>query len=434
MSNILINLIISIFTNPITILFIGVTVLYTVLKVLKTNLIYNFIKEKLTELNLKQEESSILALADNKYEFYKQNHPYSEINMNTFIEEVTSDLTINGKNVIDEIKSIKNTPSLCILLGVLGTFVGLTITLASIDKSDIVNSMTMAISSMQIAFATSIVGIICSILVNAYIKHKNCEHLLLQLMLKLENLMTAKSTHNKGEVLDDKLSEIKSCIREITRAISAIERFDKISKDLNDFNDEFITSIGKLGNMLNGSNESIKSFDQSLRKLDKQFNILNLKFVKLFDTYEANNEIYKGVADSIKESTISMKSSSQSQSDVKNYLRDINAGFAIYERNIQDLMTKLISHENKVLLRQQDIKDTETNLNNDIIRLTNTIDEQGKSMVNQLELVFKYIDIYKDAMEISNNTYSTREIPYINTNQTYELDEELDEEEFEYDK
>ena len=35
-------------------------------------------------------------------------------------------------------------------------------------------------------------------------------------------------------------------------------------KDLNDFNDEFISSIEKLAHMLNGSQESIKTFDPEL--------------------------------------------------------------------------------------------------------------------------------------------------------------------------
>lgn len=432
MSAILMNLITSVFTNPITLIFISITIGYSLLKIVKNNIIYNYIKEKLTELNLNQDESTILALANSKYEFYKQAHPYSDINMNTFIEEVTADLSINNRVIIDEIKSIKNTPSLCILLGVLGTFVGLTITLASINKADIVNSMTLAISSMQIAFATSIVGILCSVLINSYLKHRNCEHILLQLMLKLENLMTARSTHSKGEVLDEKLSEIKSCIRDISKAISAIERFDKISRDLNDFNDEFISSIEKLGHMLDGSNESMKSFDQGLRKLDKQFNILNLKFVKLFDTYEANSEVYKGVSQSIQESVDNIKTANKGQLAIKDYLRDINAGFAIYERNIQDLMTKLISHENRVLLRQQNIKESEGELKEDINKLTSTINDQGKQVTNQLNLVFKYIDIYKEAIDINNvqhkNSYLdnllNEEIYEIeNTHQTYDLDE-----------
>ena len=162
--------------------------------------------------------------------------------------------------------------------------------------------------------------------------------------------------------------------------------------------------------MLNGSQESIKTFDQSLRKLDKQFNILNLKFVKLFDTYESNNEIYTGVCESIQESVNNIKDVNKNQSEIKNYLRNINAGFAIYERNIQDLTTKLISNENRILLKQQGMKENEEALKDDITKLTYTIDEQGKSITDQLEVLFKYIDIYKEAIELTPH-------------QTYELDE-----------
>lgn len=445
MGNIILNLFTSVFTNPITLIFIGITIVYSLLNVIKNNNIHSFISEKLRELNLNHEESAILTIANNKYDNYKSMYPYAEINMNTFVEEVISDFSKDNKILIDEIKSIKSSPSLCILLGVLGTFVGLTITLASIDKGDIVNSMTLAISSMQIAFATSIVGIVCSILINSYIKFKNCENVLLQLMLKLENIMTVKSSNDKGEVLDSKLNEIKVCIRDISKAISAIERFDKISKDLHDFNDDFISSIEKLGIMLNGSHDSIKNFDQSVRRLDKQFSVLNLKFVKLFDTYESQSELYNEIVVSIKESSKDIKAVNQSQLTIKDYIRDVNAGFALYERNIQDLMMKLISHENNLLLKQTGMTEAKVNLKEDINKLTKTIDEQANSITNQLDLVFKYIDLYKEAINISktvetadsivDNNYDSEAIYKLdklyeieNTNQTFDLDE-IDEEE-----
>lgn len=460
MGSIISNLFTSIFTNPITLIFIGITIIHSVINVIKNNKIYDFVQEKLKELNLNPEESDIVSIANNKYESYKSTYPYAEINMNTFVEEVISDFSKDNKIIINEIKAVKSSPSLCILLGVLGTFVGLTITLASIDKSDIVNSMTLAIGSMQIAFATSIVGIICSVTINAYIKYKNCESILLQLMLKLENIMTVKSSNDKGEVLDSKLNEIKVCIKDISKAISAIERFDKISKDLHDFNDDFISSIEQLGNMLNGSNDSIKAFDQSIRKLDKQFSILNLKFVKLFDTYEAQSEIYNEIVENVKESSKDIKTVNQSQLAIKDYIRDVNAGFALYERNIQDLMVKLISHENNLLIKQNSMNENNVNLKEDIHKLTSVIDEQARSIIDQLELVFKYIDIYKEALDISNSMslesivknnegyeivkeYKMDDIneDYDNPNQTFDLDEldeielyDEEEEELEYDK
>ena len=429
MENLILNLFTSIFTNPITLIFICITIIHSVINIIKNNKIYNLIQEKLKQIDLNSEESDIISIANSKYELYKSKYPYAQINMNTFVEEVISDFSKDSKIIINEIKTVKNSPSLCILLGVLGTFVGLTMTLASIDKNDIVNSMTLAIGSMQIAFITSIVGIICSVIINSFIKYQNCESLLLQLMVKLENIMTVKSSNKKGEVLDSKLNEIKISIKDISKAISAIERFDKISKDLHDFNDDFISSIQKLGNMLNESNDSIKTFDQSIRKLDKQFSILNLKFIKLFDTYENQSDIHTKIVGNIEEALKDIKIVNQSQIAIKNYIKNVNAGFALYERNIQDLMIKLISHENDLLLKQNSINENNVCLKEDIDKLTSVIDEQSKSVIRQLELVFNYIDIYKEALDISNSMSVKFKDPiniyeeYNDSNQTLNLDE-----------
>lgn len=427
MRSILTNLFISIFTNPITLIFITITIIYSIINIIKNNRVYNFVFNKLHEL--KRGDGNLLNIANERYDLYKKDFPNSNLNISTFTEEIISELSYGNKEVVNEINSIKNAPSLCILLGVLGTFVGLTITLVSIDKNEIIKSMTLAIGSMQIAFATSIVGIICSIIINAFIKHKNCENILLQLMLKLENIMTIKSSTNKDYILDSKLDEIKVCIREITKSISAIERFDKISKDLHDFNDDFISSIEKLGNMLDGSNDSIKSFDQSIRKLDKQFNILNLKFVKLFDTYESQSEAYFEIVENIKKSSQDIKSVNQSQISIKDYIKSINATFAMYESNLQELMIRLISHEKNVLLKQKNINKNNQSLKEDIDKLTYVINKQSNSIIDELQLVFKYIDLYKEALEMSNlvslkqDEYDLEKLE--NPNQTFDLDDDL---------
>ncbi|MDM8129742.1 hypothetical protein QUV80_14930, partial [Paraclostridium benzoelyticum] len=85
-------------------------------------------------------------------------------------------------------------------------------------------------------------------------------------------------------------------------------------------------------------------------------------------------------------------------------------------------------------------------LKEDIHKLTSVIDEQARSVIDQLELVFKYIDIYKEALDMSNSislesAVKNNEV-YDNPNQTFDLDEldeiELydddEEEELEYDK
>ncbi|HBF3153911.1 TPA: hypothetical protein KOB37_002042, partial [Clostridioides difficile] len=51
MSNIITNLIESIFTNPITILFLLAITVYSVFKIIENNRVYSFVSSKLDEIN-----------------------------------------------------------------------------------------------------------------------------------------------------------------------------------------------------------------------------------------------------------------------------------------------------------------------------------------------------------------------------------------------
>ncbi|MCC0634134.1 hypothetical protein KGF48_17015, partial [Clostridioides sp. ZZV15-6388] len=295
MSNIITNLIESIFTNPITILFLLAITLYSIFKIVENNKLYLFVSSKLEEINRDYKTSVFYSKIRNDYYTYSKENPYADVNITSFVEEVVSDLKYNNLPILEKIRSIKNSSSISILLGVLGTFVGLSTMLLCVDTKDIINSLPSTISSMQTAFTTSIFGVVFSLIIGYFTKIKDCEHVLIQIMLKSENLLTSEVTHIKSERMDLKVEEVKNTIKQISKSIEAIEKFDKISKDLNDFNDEFISGIEALKSLLEGSQSSIKTFDQSVRKLDKQFNILNVKFVKLFDKYDNQDNINKEI-------------------------------------------------------------------------------------------------------------------------------------------
>lgn len=353
MSNIITNLIESIFTNPITILFLLAITVYSVFKIIENNRVYSFVSSKLDEINRDYKTSEFYKKVRDDYYTYSKENPYADVNITSFIEEVVSDLKHNNLPLLEKIRSIKNSSSISILLGVLGTFVGLSTMLLCVDTKDIINSLPSTISSMQTAFTTSIFGVVFSLIIGYFTKIKDCEHVLIQIMLKSENLLTSEITHFKSERMDLKVEEVKNTIKQISKSIEAIEKFDKISKDLNDFNDEFISGIEALKSLLEGSQSSIKTFDQSVRKLDKQFNILNIKFVKLFDKYDNQDNINKEILFDIKESSKNIYNATESQFKIRDYIKNINAGFALYERSAQDLLTKLMTHENKISQNQK---------------------------------------------------------------------------------
>lgn len=422
LNNILSNLIKSVFTNPVTVIFLLLIIVYTVFKVLENRNLYDFIRRDLDDLNENYKNSRVYANVKSKYQIYMDEKDYADINVTSFIEEIASNLTYKNKYLLDEIKSIKNASSICILLGVLGTFVGLSTMLLSVNTKDIINSLPATISSMQTAFTTSIFGIISSLIINICIRHYNCEHNLLQLMLKLENLLTSEITNRKSSIMDTKIEEVKSTIKQISKSIEAIERFDKISKDLNDFNDEFISGIEALKELLEGSGNSIKTFDQSVRKLDKQFNILNIKFNKLFDKYDNQDEINTEILLEMKEASKNIYDTTESQFKIRDYIKNLNAIFSLYERSAQDLLQKLISHEEEALIKQNNISTESIELENTVKDLSSIINLASYDIQSKLDMVFNYIDLYKEASNVNKSEIES--IDDINMEEIYEIEKE----------
>ncbi|WLD28225.1 hypothetical protein CDIFMA2_21090 [Clostridioides difficile] len=412
MSNIITNLIESIFTNPITILFLLAITLYSIFKIVENNKLYLFVGSKLEEINRDYKTSVFYSKIRNDYYTYSKENPYADVNITSFVEEVVSDLKYNNLPILEKIRSIKNSSSISILLGVLGTFVGLSTMLLCVDTKDIINSLPSTISSMQTAFTTSIFGVVFSLIIGYFTKIKDCEHVLIQIMLKSENLLTSEVTHIKSERMDLKVEEVKNTIKQISKSIEAIEKFDKISKDLNDFNDEFISGIEALKSLLEGSQSSIKTFDQSVRKLDKQFNILNVKFVKLFDKYDNQDNINKEILFDIKESSKNIYNSTESQHKIKDYIRNINAGFALYERSAQDLLTKLMTHENKISQNQKILLDEKYTLDDSIKNLSSIIENFSNDLQTKLDIMFENSLDIQDKLDVMfNNSFMQDEVP-----------------------
>lgn len=412
MSNIITNLIESIFTNPITILFLLAITVYSIFKIIENNKLYLFVSSKLEEINQDYKTSVFYSKIRNDYYTYSKENPYADVNITSFVEEVISDLKYNNLPILEKIRSIKNSSSISILLGVLGTFVGLSTMLLCVDTKDIINSLPSTISSMQTAFTTSIFGVVFSLIIGYFTKIKDCEHVLIQIMLKSENLLTSEVTHIKSERMDLKVEEVKNTIKQISKSIEAIEKFDKISKDLNDFNNEFISGIEALKSLLEGSQSSIKTFDQSVRKLDKQFNILNVKFVKLFDKYDNQDNINKEILFDIKESSKNIYNSTESQHKIKDYIRNINAGFALYERSAQDLLTKLMTHENKISQNQKILLDEKYTLDDSIKNLSSIIENFSDDLQAKLDIMFENSLDIQDKLDVMfNNSFMQDEVP-----------------------
>ncbi|MGL4910980.1 MAG: MotA/TolQ/ExbB proton channel family protein [Romboutsia sp.] len=414
--------------NGITCVFLVITIGYSVLSIIANKNLYNHISDDYKKLNEDYKRSILYSNVKNKHNTYLVENSYAEVNITTFIEEVCTGFTFKNRPILEKIKAIKNSSSTCILLGVLGTFVGLSLMLLTINTNDIINSLPATISSMQTAFITSICGIVCSIVINIILGYHDCEQILLQLMLKCENLLTSEVSHQKSQSIDDKIEDVKNTIKQISKSIESIEKFDQISKDLHDFNNEFISGIEALKNLLLGSQDSIKTFDQSVRKLDKQMNIMNIKFGKLFDKYDTQEDINKEILIDIKETSKNIFESTENQYKIREYIRNLSASFALYERTAQDLLSKLVNHEKQITDTQANLNNEQINLDDTVRHLASIIALSTQDIDQKLNLIFDYIDIYKEAatMEsMKNNNHKKYE------DEIYDMDRHYEKHEYE---
>ena len=374
--------------NNITIVFLIITILYSILNIISNKSLYNFIKEDYKKLNKDYKNSELYINTKAKYNKYVLDNTNANINISSFIEEMCTDFNFKDKGILERIKAIKNSSSTCVLIGVLGTFVGLSTMLLSINTNDIINSLPASINSMQTAFITSICGIICSIIINIFINRKDCESALVQLMLKLENLLTSEVTNLKAIEADNKIEELKDTIKQISKSIESFESLEEVSTNLIEFNKEFTNGIKALEDLLGESKHSIERFNKGLSSLDKQFTIINLKFNNLFDKYDLQEDISREILNDVKETS--------------KYLNELNNYFSLYESNSQDLLLKLISHENTIISNEQNFIDGGNALNNSIEHLSNIVNDLSNCMADKINLILNYMDLYKEAIEMSS--------------------------------
>lgn len=111
------------------------------------------------------------------------------VKVETFVQERFSNWRVFHVPVVSLIKMIQMTVSIFILIGVLGTFIGLTISLGSInaDGNQLVEDVAGVLSGIDVAFYTSIAGMGFSLIMTVLIKTFNTEYMLTDIMLKTES-------------------------------------------------------------------------------------------------------------------------------------------------------------------------------------------------------------------------------------------------------
>ncbi|MFP4661630.1 MAG: hypothetical protein ACLFPF_05515 [Halanaerobiales bacterium] len=243
--------------------------------------------------------------------------------------------------LISAIKFIKDTVSLFILVGVLGTFVGIYTSLVNVLNGSEgllagLDSISPVLSGMGTAFATSIIGMSLALTTTFILKLFNAEQFLAGLMARTENYLDNEIKIAKKSFLNKEIKNIERCLKEGFNQL--IEYNIKIHNDLKgfeQFSHQFEEAAGYMENFntnLSGSMEDLKDFYQTNRDFTRDFtedvHILAVKLENLFSSIDALNRHQNQIADliennyDIQEESIDAlknisKQSSKSQKELK---------------------------------------------------------------------------------------------------------------------
>jgi len=106
----------------------------------------------------------------------------------------------------------------------------------------------------------------------------------------------------------------------------------------------------------------------------------------------------------LKESSKNITNATESQYKIKDYIKNINAGFAIYEKSAQDMLTKLIKHENQMNETQRNLLDEKVTLDYTVNSLADVIADFSEDIQDKLDKVF---DKSLDIQDKLNMTFDT---------------------------
>ncbi|WP_042462580.1 MotA/TolQ/ExbB proton channel family protein [Neobacillus dielmonensis] len=267
--------------------------------------IFSYLKQQDEDLTKNPETNQIASNVWREY-ITKKETTKAQLNISSFIEMFMSEYTIhNNTNIVQRMKLIHTYASISILVGVLGTFVGLVFSLAAINPENIDKSILNILSGVHTAFFTSIGGILFSIAINLHSKIRNSEHLLVQVMLKIENYITQKDQKTADYYVVEALGEVKEAIFNMGRAFLDVagiaKEFKTATDNLNAFNNEFQQNTTAVSGLFGDMKVITKAFN-------KKANLIHDDFSKLFDYFQNQDEYYHAMKESFEQTIVELKS------------------------------------------------------------------------------------------------------------------------------
>ncbi|MBM7570717.1 MotA/TolQ/ExbB proton channel family protein [Aquibacillus albus] len=331
------------------------------------------------------------------------------VKVETFVQEKFSGWRLFNVPVVSLIKMVQMTVSVFILIGVLGTFIGLTMSLGSIDAGgdQLVEDVASVLAGIDVAFYTSIAGMGFSLMMTVINKVFNTEYLLTDIMLKVESNLEENEQNGFRKLIDVSETINKSILKlqeTNQKSLQGIENsfngfkdytegLQQSAEDLAKFNDGLSNNLQEFHVLFSSMKEITDGFDQATTKLNKNFDQLfdyfkkmdgrNERLTKTFeDTYEKIKEVSTTQIDTLRQfedSVEDLKTFTSSTVEGQEAAKD---AFEKMNRKSNDLVKRMEEH-NKEFKRifGDSLSSKLSSISSHLSELTNGFDQLGDSIV-----------------------------------------------------
>ncbi|OIJ14357.1 hypothetical protein BKP37_08395 [Anaerobacillus alkalilacustris] len=304
---------------------------------------------------------------------FEQKKKSEKVKVETFVQKKFSSWRMLNVPVVSLIKIIQMTVSVFILVGVLGTFIGLAMSLGSIDSTgdQLVENVALVLSGIDVAFYTSIAGMGLSLIMTVLTKVINTEYMLTDIMLKTESYLDEQDQDEMArlievsETINSSIVELRKTNEEslgnIVESFKGFQEYtvglQQSARDLAKFNDGLTENLRDFNVLFHSVKKVTEGFDSGVTKLNKNFDQLFTYFYKMDQRNEkmtaAFTETYKKVSELTNSQTETLNEFQTSVSDLKDFFSTISdrqeSMYGAFERmNVQsDNLVKLMKENNR---------------------------------------------------------------------------------------
>lgn len=287
------------------------------------------------------------------------------LQVETFVQEQISGWRMFHVPVVSFIKLVHMTISVFILLGVLGTFIGLTISLGSINgvEDQLIENVSGVLSGIDVAFYTSIIGMSFSLIMTVLVKVLNTEYVLTDVMLVLESQLEGAEGQDMRQMVEVSES-IRDSIQDLQRTNQAslqavVESFtgfkdytaglEKSAKDLALFNDGLSENLDNFQELFHQMKVVTDGFSDGTVQLNKNFDALFSYFKKSDRRNERFVETFEKTAGKVEEVSQAQIDSLSGFDDTADELKHFTSSLVEEQGEVHTALAA-ITAETKVLI------------------------------------------------------------------------------------